>query len=98
MSIMISGYAPGRGVTGKQGTFSGTGTIVQPEAGSVPVSSVVIQNNSTANVINVYNTLATNICYVIPTSGSIVLPVDDLNKILISGTSGQAYSLLGILR
>ena len=99
MTIDISGYTAGRGIIGRQYTFTGT-TVAQPvpDEDDTPIYSVCIQNNSTANVVNVYNSAGTNIVYVIPTSGSVVIPIRSMNLLRLTGTTGQTVSLMGILK
>lgn len=100
MTIDISGYVAGRGIIGRQYTFTATNTVQQPvpDDDDTPIYSVNVQNNSTANVVNVYSTAGTNIVYVIPASGSIVIPIRLMNLLRLSGTSGQTVSLMGILK
>lgn len=100
MTIDISGYTAGRGIIGRQFTFTSSGAVAQPvpDEDDTPTYSVCVQNNSTANVVNVYNTAGTNIVYVIPTSGSVVIPIRTMNLLRLAGTSGQTVSLMGILK
>lgn len=100
MTIDISGYTAGRGVIGKQYIFAVTNAIEQPVGNDddTPIYSVCVQNNSTANTVNVYNSAGTNIVYVIPTSGSVVIPIRMMNLLRLAGTAGQRVSLMGILK
>lgn len=99
MTIDISGYTAGRGIIGRQYTFT-SAAVAQPvpDDDDTPIYSVCIQNNSTANVVNVYNSAGTNIVYVIPTSGSVVIPIRSMNLLRLTGTTGQTVSLMGILK
>lgn len=97
MSITISGYQACREIIGGTFTFASS-AVVRFVTDETPTTSVVIQNVSTVNVVNVHNSVVNGlIVHVLQPGQAIVLPMKNLAKIWLSGTSGQSVRLLGVV-